>query len=373
LKKTWSFCKWIHIAANAMMKKLEQKNMRILCILNPIAGGGKIAERVTSALHEIFRQSGITYDLVTTQQKGDGTTLSRKAVEEGYTVVVAIGGDGTVNEVATGLVGTSLVLGIIPVGSGNGLARGLRVPLNYWDACRLILRGQSREIDVGQVCDRYFFATSGIGFDAHIGKIYNEKSGRSRGFLLYCQFAITEFFNYESQEVVLTCNGKTFQYIPFVLTVANVEQYGGGAIIAPGAIPDDGLFNISIVPQSHPFQVLTHLPKLFAGTIDTFPHFESHETDSLTITRPSPGPVHVDGEPFIAGEFLEYTLLPHALHVQVYEKAFEKMKRRKGRKVSITSADYVFDTLEKLACLKEKGIITEEEFKAQKQKLLARL
>ncbi len=349
--------------------------MKILFVLNPIAGGGKIAEQVTSAIRETFRDSGIEYDIVTTQDKGDGMIFSRNAAKEGYAIVVAIGGDGTVNEVATGLVWTQTVLGIIPIGSGNGLARGLRIPLNYWDACRLILRGQGKKIDVGQVCDRYFFATSGIGFDAHVGKIYNERSGHARGMFPYVQFAVTEFFNYEPQEVLLTFNGKTSRHIPFVLTVANVEQYGGGAIIAPDAVPDDGLFDIIIIPQSPPFQVLAHLPKLFSGTVNTFPHFESHKTNSLSITRHSPGPIHVDGESFIAEEVLEYTLLPHALNVQVHEKAFEKMKREKektGGKTPV-SADYVFDILGKLAQLKEKGIITEEEFKAQKQKLLDRL
>ena len=292
--------------------------MRVLCILNPIAGGGKTVERVTAVIHTTFRESDITYEIVTTQKKGDGTALSRNAVREGYAIVVAIGGDGTVNEVATGLVNTPAVLGIIPMGSGNGLARGLRIPLNYRDACRLILHGQTKKIDVGQVSDRYFFATSGIGFDAHVGKVYNEK-GHSRGMLPYFQFAFTEFFKYTPQEVFLTCNGKTFRYTPFVLTVANGEQYGGGAIIAPGAVPDDGLFDVSIIPQTHALQVLQHLPKLFAGTINSFPHFTSHRTNSLTITRPAPAPAHIDGESFMAGEVLEYTLLPHALQIRVYE------------------------------------------------------
>lgn len=348
--------------------------MRVLFILNPVAGGGKVAEQIKSAVREVFRESGISYDITMTKQKGDGYLLSKRAAEEGYTVVVAVGGDGTINEVATGLVGTSSILGIIPVGSGNGLARGLQIPLNYWDACRLILRGEHITIDVGQVEERYFFATSGIGFDAHVGKVYNEQPGHSRGIFPYFQFAVTEFFNYEPQEVLLTFNGKTSHHLPLVLTVANVEQYGGGAIIAPGALPDDGLFDVIMVPQSHPFQILTHLPKLFSGAIETFPHFERHKTNALKITRPSPGPVHVDGESFIAGEVLEYTLLPRRLHVQVPEKAFGRMRdenREKSEKE--ISTDTILKTLEKLAELKDKGVLTEEEFQTQKQKLLDRL
>lgn len=348
--------------------------MKILFILNPVAGGGKVAEQIKTAVSEVFRESGIPHDIVITEQKGDGYHLSKRATEEGYAVVVAVGGDGTINEVATGLVGTSSILGIIPVGSGNGLARGLQIPLNYWDACRLILRGEHIKIDVGQVGERYFFATSGIGFDAHVGKVYNEQPGHSRGIFPYFQFAVTEFFSYEPQEVLLTFNGKTSRHLPLVLTVANVEQYGGGAIIAPGAIPNDGLFDVIIVRQSHPFQILTQLPKLFSGTIETFPHFERHKTDALTITRPSPGPVHVDGESFIAGEVLEYTLLPQALHVQVPEKAFKRVRYESREKSEReTSADEILETIEKLAQLKDKGILTEEEFQGQKQKLLDRL
>ncbi len=344
--------------------------MKILCILNPIAGGGRTAGRVTSAIHNTFRETNATYEIVSTQKKGDGVALSGKAAKEEYTLVVAIGGDGTVNEVATGLVGTNTALGIIPVGSGNGLARGLRIPLDYQEACQLLLCGKKRKIDVGQVCGRYFFATSGIGFDAHVGKVYNERPGHSRGLLPYVQLAITEYSKYTPQEVTLDCNGKTFTYTPFVLTVANVEQYGSGAIIAPRAVPNDELFDVIIIPRSHVFQIIYHLPKLFLGTMDTFPDFKTHKTKSLSITRSSPGPIHVDGEAFIAGKVMEYSLLPHALSVQVDEEAFEA---RNIKKTVETTSDSVVDIIEKLTRLKERGVLTTEEFEAQKQKLLDQL
>jgi diacylglycerol kinase family enzyme len=133
----------------------------------------------------------------------------------------------------------------------------------------------------------------------------------------YFQIAVSEYFNYTPEKVILRCHGKTSYYTPLILTVANTEQYGGGAIIAPGAIPDDGLFDISIIPQSPVLRVVNQLPKLFSGEIKTFPNFQTCRADSLTITRPSPGPVHVDGESFLAGEELEYTLLPRALNILV--------------------------------------------------------
>ena len=329
-----------------------------------------MAEQVTSTIHSTFRGEDVVYDIVVTQKKGDGTTLARNATKEGYTHVVAAGGDGTINEVATGLVGSSTVLCIIPVGSGNGLARGLRIPLHYQHACNLILHGTPKTIDVGQVCDRYFFVTSGIGFDAHVGKCYNEKSGHSRGMLPYFQLAVTEYFKYTPQKITLYCNGQSFTYTPFVLTVANVEQYGGGAIIAPGALPDDGFFDISIIPQTHFLRIIQHLPKLFSGEIDTTPYFITHRTASLTIMRPSSGPVHVDGESFVAGEVLEYRLLPHALHVQAPNAPVVSETPRKETEIP---PEDVFGLLEKLARLQERGVITEDEFKEQKKKLLGRL
>ena len=245
-----------------------------------------------------------------------------------------------------------------------------RFPLEYRDACQLLLQGTSRAIDVGQVNERYFFATSGIGFDAHVGKRYNEHPGHSRGILPYIHIAAAEYFHYTPREITFAYQGKSFTCTPFVLTVANVEQYGAGAIIAPDAIPDDGLFDVVIIPQTPLLRTVYHLPRLFNGTIDALPDFITHRTASLTITRPEPGPVHVDGETFVAGEVLEYTLLPHALRVQVPEHVVPRSKPPKPGKPF--SGDTV-ELLEKLVRLKERGILTEEEFQEQKRKLLERL
>ena len=306
--------------------------MKVLCILNPIAGGGRTAAHAATAIHQTIGKSGMAYDIVYTQQAGDGLMLARQAAKDGYSHVVAVGGDGTINEIATGLLKTDVVLGILPVGSGNGLARALQIPLEYRDACQLLLQGTSRAIDVGQVNERYFFATSGIGFDAHVGKRYNEHPGHSRGILPYIHIAAAEYFHYTPREITFAYQGKSFTCTPFVLTVANVEQYGAGAIIAPDAIPDDGLFDVVIIPQTPLLRTVYHLPRLFNGTIDALPDFITHRTASLTITRPEPGPVHVDGETFVAGEVLEYTLLPHALRVQVPEHVVPRSKPPKPGK-----------------------------------------
>ncbi|GAK57494.1 diacylglycerol kinase catalytic region [Candidatus Vecturithrix granuli] len=344
--------------------------MKILCILNPIAGGGRTAAQVSAAIHHIFRDAGIEYDIVYTQHSGDGLAIAKHAEKNAYSHVIAVGGDGTINEIATGLIGTDLILAIIPVGSGNGLARALQIPFDYQEACQLLLHGTSRAIDVGQVNDRYFFATSGIGFDAYVGKQYNEHLGHSRGILPYFQIAATEYFHYTPQKITLEYQGKTFTCTPFVLTVANVEQYGGGAIIAPEAAPDDGLFDVVIIPQTPLLKTVYHLPRLFNGTIDTLPDFITHKTAALTITRPEPGPVHVDGETFLAGQSLEYTLLPQALRIQVPEKTVPRSTPKKPGK---SFSGNTLELLEKLSRLKDRGILTDEEFEEQKRKLLERL
>lgn len=344
--------------------------MKILCILNPIAGGGRTAAQVTAAIHRTFRDAGIAYDIVHTQQPGDGLALAKHAEKDAYSHVIAVGGDGTINEIATGLIGTGLILAIIPVGSGNGLARALQIPFDYQEACQLLLHGTVRAIDVGQVNDRYFLATSGIGFDASVGKQYNEHPGHSRGILPYFQIAVKEYFLYTPQKITLEYQGKSFTCTPFVLTVANVEQYGAGAIIAPEASPDDGLFDVVIIPQTPLLKTVYHLPRLFNGTIDSVPDFITHKTAALTIRRPEPGPVHVDGETFLAGQTLEYTLLPQALHIQTPEKPVPRSTPKKpGRSFSGNT----LELLEKLSRLKERGILTGEEFEEQKRKLLERL
>ncbi len=291
--------------------------MKMLCILNPVAGGGRVARQAMALLDSMRGWADMSVEIALTEKQGDGTRFARKAAQEGYGIIAAAGGDGTINEVATGLIGRDAILAIIPLGSGNGLARALGIPLKYQEACRLLMEGKPRKIDVGQVEGRNFFATSGIGFDAHVGKVYNETPGNARGITPYVQIAVSEFFNYTPENVILRCNGKTYCYTPLVLTVANTEQYGGGAIIAPGVRPDDGLFDVVVIPRSHVLTLVTQIPKLFSGELNTFPHSKTHRASSLTITRNFPGPAHVDGESFMAGEVLQYTMLHEALNVLV--------------------------------------------------------
>lgn len=290
-------------------------------ILNPRAGGGKYLEKIIGWIHQTFSHREIKYDVQITQGQGDGTKFALEAIREGYSRVVAVGGDGTINEVATALVHQEAVLGIIPVGSGNGLARTLKIPLTWRKACQLLLNGHIRQIDVGKLDGRYFFSNAGIGFEAHLGDLYDKRVGSRRGIWPYFFLAAREFFRFQRSEVTLefiTTDSKENKIItckPFLITVANTGQFGGGAIIAPEALPDDGVFNLCIIHEINFLQALYHAPKLFTGEITRMPQMERYPITELKIIQKSSVLAHVDGEPVVCGPACKVILLHQALKV----------------------------------------------------------
>lgn len=291
--------------------------MRAKIIVNPISGHGRRPHNDVTDLKRIFAEDDIECQVICQRIRGQGTLLARQAVAEGFDMVVAMGGDGTINEVVCALVNTNVPLGIVPAGSGNGVARELGIPLNMRDACRTIIHGRTRLVDVGQMNGRFFLGTAGIGYDAMVGKLFEEKWGNRRGLMPYVHAAVLAFFKYRAQPVRLHFEGRQLTVLPLLVTAANVAQFGGGAIIAPEAKPDDGQLDICIIHRLTFFQALYHWPKLFRGRIDRMPQWEMHRTNSLEITAPSPMPVHMDGEPVQESASLKIDLLPNALCVRV--------------------------------------------------------
>jgi len=288
---------------------------RIKLIFNPMAGVKKNPSRLRRIIASELSKANCQYDFAETESRGHATEMAAKAVEEGYNLVAAIGGDGTVNEVASGLVGTETALGIIPVGSGNGLARSLGIPMGVRGACRSLVTGEAHRIDVGRLNDRYFFVVSGAGYDAAVGHRFDRSS--MRGPWRYFVAGAREFMSYQPQHVCLRFNGHQLTIDAFVLTVANTRQYGNGAIIAPQARPDDGQLDVCVVSDVNFIQMLIHLPKLFTGKIDRSRHYMGFQVSTLEVLRDTPGPVHVDGEPLEGSRCLSYKVLPRALKVMV--------------------------------------------------------
>jgi diacylglycerol kinase (ATP) len=254
-----------------------------------------------------------SYDFIKTEARFHALNSAREAVEKEYDIVVAIGGDGTVNETASALVNSETALGIIPVGSGNGLARALRIPLLMRQAIKTITRGEVRAIDAGMVDNRYFFATAGMGFDAVLGKRFD--TSKVRGPAPYYLYGLQEFFRYNAPRYKITFDGRTVEKNAFIVAVANTKQYGANAIICPSAEPDDGLLDLAVIEDVNLATTLYYLPTLFTGKIEKAPVYEVFRSTNFEIHREAAAPYTLDGEVYDGEKKLSYSLLPKALKI----------------------------------------------------------
>jgi len=268
---------------------------KLLFIVNPNAGK-KISERLIDTIRKEFPQN-IYYQIVVWKDKDHFKEVLDILHSQDYTDAVAVGGDGTVNQVAKSLLGTNISLGIIPAGSGNGLARTLGISMEVEEAIKQIAKGNTVKIDHGTVNGIPFFCTSGIGFDAHIGNLFTKSV--KRGLQSYIKITISELFRYRAKNYSLTFNGQTIERKAFLITVANAGQYGNDFYIAPEAKINDGLFHVVILK---PFNVF-HLPGLMIKILGKKAHLsgriETYVTNNISIKRETKDTIHFDGEPTI--------------------------------------------------------------------------
>jgi YegS/Rv2252/BmrU family lipid kinase len=275
---------------------------KLLFIVNPNAGK-KISERLINTIRKEFPQN-IYYQIVVWKDKDHFKEVLDILHSQDYTDAIAVGGDGTVNQVAKSLLGTNISLGIIPAGSGNGLARTLGISMEVEEAIKQIAKGNTVKIDHGTVNGIPFFCTSGIGFDAHIGNLFTKSV--KRGLQSYIKITIAELFRYRAKEYSLTFNGQTIVRKAFLITVGNAGQYGNDFYIAPEAKINDGLFHVVILK---PFNVF-HLPGLMIKILSKKAHLsgriETYVTDSITIKRELKDTIHFDGEPTVEEKKVVY-------------------------------------------------------------------
>jgi len=291
------------------------KLTKVKFIHNPKSGLLQAPVLLRKAIELSFVGAQFVYDFSETQYKGHGFDLATQAIKDGYDTVVAVGGDGTVNEVASALLHTDINLGIIPVGSGNGLARGVHIPLALRRACRLLIDGQVRTIDAGRIEGQPFFIVTGVGLDAIIGKLFDDQ--KLRGPLPYFTIGFREFMFYRPEVFIIKFNGKQVAVPALLVTIANQRGWGAGAVIAPHAEPDDGLLDICIIKRVNFLYALFHLPKIFFGKIDKVRKYERYQAKEIQIIRERPGPFHYDGEPRDADTILNVSVDPKALKIIV--------------------------------------------------------
>lgn len=284
----------------------------VLVIENPISGTrGKFS--IGEAVESRFRQAGIPYTTLYTEGPDDARRLATGAAERGCPLVVVAGGDGTVNEVATALCGTETALGIIPCGSGNGLARTLEIPQHPDRAIDIILGGHCEKCDCGMVNGRNFFCTFGLGFDAAVAHKF--ANTRRRGKLSYLRNALAEYLNFQPAAYALSIGGEVVVKEAFLIAVCNVSQYGNNVYIAPGASVTDGLLDITVIRSGNPVDTMLAGVGMLAGSFGPNKTIESFRVKEAQITRLAPGPVQIDGEPYEMGTMMDITCRERILKV----------------------------------------------------------
>ena len=288
--------------------------MKVRAILNPRAG---VAAQRTREAVERGRPSWKDYAVYLTREAGHATALAREAVTAGADLVLAIGGDGTANEVAQGLLGSPAALGIVPVGSGNGLARALRIPLRPEPALAALESGARRRMDVGFLNGRLFLNVAGVGFDAVVGHAFHErgKRGGRRGFLGYVRLCLLELRTYRSPRLAIEVAPERLDLAAFVVTFANGPQYGSGAVINPGGKLDDGRLEVVVFEDGPRWRTVAAAPRLFLGGLERSRGYRRLAGPAATVTAAAPAPVHCDGDPAGATERISVELRPRALEI----------------------------------------------------------
>lgn len=250
-----------------------------------------------------------------TEQPGHARALTRAARASGARLVVAWGGDGTVNEVATELAFGDVAVAIVPAGSGNGLATELKVPRDPAQALAAAIRATPRRMDVGELGGRLFVNIAGLGFDAHVASRFNASGNRRRGMAGYVWIVTRAFATYVPGRYVITTSDARIETRAVLVAIANATQYGNGARIAPCARVDDGLLDLVIVEERWRVATLCRLPRLFNGTIAGTHGCTLRRIAEATIACEAPMIFHVDGEPIAGGLTVAVRVHPGALRI----------------------------------------------------------
>ena len=268
-------------------------NGKFLLIINPVSGTDSkkdLAERLVAR----FRQNGFEADVAFTEYAGHGKELASQALKKKYCGIIACGGDGTVNEIASALVGSKMPLGIIPVGSGNGLARHACLPMDPLKAVDVIVKREIKDCDYAVVNGKPFFCTFGVGFDASVSERF--AAAKSRGKSTYIKCALKEFVNFRPEKYKITADGEDLSQEAIIVAVCNANQYGNNAFIAPEASITDGFLDLIIVKKSNRANIIRMSMDMMSGTLARNPHIVHRQIKEVIIERDSVKTAQLDGE-----------------------------------------------------------------------------
>lgn len=285
--------------------------MKALLIVNPISGTSASAKQAAIEMAQRkLPEAGIDLEIAYTERRGHATELAAKAARAGVPIVIAAGGDGTVNETAQGLIFTNSTMGILPCGSGNGLARHLNIPMKPDKALEIITAGRAEKIDYCTANDEPFFCTCGMGFDAAVSDRFASRPDR-RGLRNYVRAAIEVFLTYKRQEYeIVTPNGE-FRDRAFIVALCNASQYGNDAFIAPWASVSDGMIDVTILKSRTWLGHMLSGLQIMTGSLHESSRVVHLRAPEVTIRRKA-GPSHLDGE---------VASLPEEIHAKCFHQA----------------------------------------------------
>ncbi len=287
---------------------------KILFIINPISGG-RNKQRIPGLIDMHLDKNKYEHRISFTERVEHGYMLAKAAVKDKYDIIVAVGGDGTVNEISKAIINTNVVLGIIPFGSGNGLARSLKIPLKTEKAIKVINNGVIDKIDSAKLNDDYFFNIAGSGFDAHISECFAKNN--IRGFSGYIKTTFQELKKYIPQHYEINLDGKIIARKAFMVSIANSSQFGNEAHIAPRADVKDGWLDIVVVKPIRWFMIPVLALKMFNKTAESSSYVEMFRAKNIFIKREYEAAIHLDGEPSMGKKDLQIEIIPLSLNVIV--------------------------------------------------------
>lgn len=300
---------------------MPQEKKKILALINPISGTAN-KDYLPETIRQIVDSSLFDLSIRFTQRPNHAYQLAKEAAGNGYYGVIAVGGDGTVNETASALCDTDTALGIVPNGSGNGLARHLDIPMDINEALEIINSRNIGQYDYCTANNHPFFCTCGVGFDAQVSAKF-AKNGK-RGPLSYVKSAVSEYLKYRPQSYRITSPEGTIAEKAFIIACGNASQYGNNAYIAPNADMQDGLIDVTVILPITPLDTAMLGILLFSRHIDQDTNIISFRTPSLTIERDKSGIMHLDGETMMMPEKIEIRC--HHLGLKVFTPAKSRSK-----------------------------------------------
>jgi len=289
----------------------------IAVIINPVAGRATPARARRRAERAAAFLRGESAEVFLTERPGHARELAPAAVRRGATRVIAWGGDGTLNEVASAIAFTPVAFGIVPAGSGNGLARELGIPAEPEAALSIAVNGVERAIDVGEIEGRLFINIAGIGIDAYVAARFNAPGNPARGLAGYARITAGALLRYRPRDYTIETSYRRTHARTLEIVLANSAQWGHGAQIAPGATPDDGLLDVVAITERSRLATILHLRHLFNGTVASVPGCTIERADRVAIECAEPIAFHVDGEAVEGGTRIEARVHSRALRVVV--------------------------------------------------------